>query len=546
MAKQIVFSEDARRALRRGVATVANAVKVTLGPRGRNVVLDKGWGTPTITNDGVSIAKEIELADRIENMGASIIKEVAQKTNDAAGDGTTTATVLTGAMVEEGMKHVAAGANALGIRLAIEKASNEAVETLKKLAVPVKGRKDMVRQVAAISAESKYLGDKIAETIEEIGQDGVVTVEESQSLGLETEIALGMEWSQGFVSAYMMTNPERMEAEMKDAYVLVTDQKISGVKDVLPVLEKVAQQGQKHLVIVADDVTGEALSTFVLNKLRGTFSVLAVKAPGFGDRKKEELRDIAITVGATVISEEAGLSFEKAELSDLGRADKVIATKDRTVVVGGKGKKSDIDRRAAQISAQAKNTDSKYDKEKLLERAAKLSGGVAVIRVGAATESEAKYLKLKIEDAVHATKAAIAEGIVPGGGVALAKAAAGLRATLAKRGASLSLAEKSGYEIVIQALEAPLRQIAENAGAAGDVIVDKVANGKGLAGYDALKGEFVDDMVKAGIIDPLKVTRSGLQNAASAAGMLLTTEVAIAELPKEEKADGHGHGGEGF
>jgi chaperonin GroEL len=544
MAKQIVFSEDARRALRRGVKTVADAVAVTLGPRGRNVVLDKGWGTPTITNDGVSIAKEIELADKIENMGAAIIKEVATKTNDAAGDGTTTATVLTGAMVEEGMKHVTAGANALGIRLAIEAAAAAAVETLKGLAVPVKGKKEMVRQVAAISAESKEIGDLVAETIEKIGQDGVVTVEESQSIGVSTEVAQGLEWSQGFVSPYMMTNPERLEAEQKDAYILVTDRKISAVKDVLPVLEKVAQQGQKHLVIVADDVDGEALSTFVINKLRGTFSVLAVKAPGFGDRKKEELRDIAATVGATVVSDEVGLALEKVELSDLGRADKVIATKDRTVVVGGKGKKADIQKRADLIEATLAKTTSKYDREQLEKRAAQLRGGVAVIRVGAATEAETKYLKLKIEDAANATKAAIAEGIVPGGGVALAKAAAGLRAALKKDAAKMSLERKTGYEIVIAALEEPLRRIAENAGREGAVIVDKVASAAGLAGYDALADEMVPDMVKAGIIDPLKVTRSGLQNAASAAGILLTTEVAIAELPKPEKADAHDHGGE--
>ena len=545
MAKQIVFAEDARRKLARGVATVANAVKVTLGPRGRNVVLDQGWGRPTITNDGVSIAKEIELADKIENMGASIIKEVATKTNDAAGDGTTTATVLMGAMVAEGMKYVTAGANALGIRLAIEKAAGEAVVTLQKLALPVSGKKEMVRQVAAISAESVEIGNLVAATIEKIGQDGVVTVEESQSIGVTTEIAQGLEWSQGFISAYMMTNPERMEAELKDAYVLVTDRKISAIKDVLPLLEKVAQQGQKSMVIVADDVDGEALSTFVINKLRGTFTVLAVKAPGFGDRKKEELRDIAATVGANVISDEVGLSLEKAELSDLGRADKVIATKDRTVVVGGKGKKADVEKRAALIEAQLRKEESKYNREALGKRAAQLRGGIAVIRVGAATEAETKYLKLKIEDAANATKAAIAEGIVAGGGVALAKAAAGLRATLKKDASKLSLEKKTGYEIVIKALEEPLRQIAENAGREGAVIVEKVANGVGLAGYDALHDEMVPDMVKAGIIDPLKVTRSGLQNAASAAGILLTTEVAIAELPKEEKAEAHDHG-EGY
>jgi chaperonin GroEL len=545
MAKQIVFSEDARRALRRGVKTVADAVAVTLGPRGRNVVLDKGWGTPTITNDGVSIAKEIELADKVENMGASIIKEVSSKTNEAAGDGTTTATVLTGAMVEEGMKHVTAGANALGIRLAIESAANEAVETLKKLALPVKGKKEMVRQVATISAESAEIGELVAKTIEKIGQDGVVTVEESQSIGVSTDVAQGLEWGQGFVSPYMMTNPERLEAELKDPYVLVTDRKISAIKDVLPLLEKVAQQGQKSLVIVADDVDGEALSTFIVNKLRGTFNVLAVKAPGFGDRKKEELRDIAATVGATVVSEEIGLALDKAELADLGRADKVVATKDRTVVVGGKGKKADIEKRAALIDAQLRKEESKYNREQLEKRAAQLRGGIAVIRVGAATEAETKYLKLKIEDAAHATKAAIAEGIVAGGGVALAKAAAGLRATLKKDAAKISLEKKTGYEIVVKALEEPLRRIAENAGQEGAVIVERVATADGLVGYDALADKMVPDMVKAGIIDPLKVTRSGLQNAASAAGILLTTEVAIAELPKPEKADAHDHG-EGY
>ena len=547
MAKQIVFSEDARRKLRRGVATVVDAVKVTLGPRGRNVVLDKGWGSPTITNDGVSIAKEIELADKIENMGASIVKEVAGKTNDAAGDGTTTASVLIGAMVEEGMKHVTAGGNAMGIRLAIETAAAEAAEFLRKAATPVSGKPAMVRQVATIAAESLELGRVIADTIGKVGEDGVVTVEESQAVGLTSEVAQGLEWNQGYISPYMITNPERMEAELKDPLVLVTDRKIVSVKDILPLLERVAQTGQKNLVIVADDVEGEALSTFIVNKLRGTFNVLAVKAPGFGDRKKEELADIAATVGATVISEDVGLSFEKAELSALGRATRVVATKDSTVVVGGKGKKSDIEKRVAQIEAQLAQTDSKYDKEKLTERAAKLRGGVAVIRVGAATESEMKYLKLKIEDAVNATKAAIAEGIVAGGGVALVKAGVRLRDRLEKDkdAGKMSHEEKVGYGIVAKALEAPLRQIAENAGRDGSVVVDKVERSRGLSGYDALKDEMVDDVIEAGIIDPVKVARSALQNAASAAGILLTTEVAIAEEPKREEKHERG-GGEDF
>ena len=425
MAKQVIFDQDLRAALKRGVDVVASAVKVTLGPKGRNVALDKSWGGPTITNDGVSIAKEITLADKFENMGASIVKEVATKTNDKAGDGTTTAVVLTQAIIHEGLKRTALGANAMMVRRGIEAAAKDAVEELKKMAREVKGKND-IRQVATISAESEELGKTIADIVEKVGKDGVVTVEESHSFGIEADFVEGMEFDKGYVSAYMVTNGERMEAEMKDAPILITDQKISTIKDILPLLEKVAQTGKKDLVIIADDVDGEALATFVVNKLRGAFNVLAVKAPGYGDRKKEMLADIAITVGGTVISEDLGIKLESAELNMLGRASRVVATKDSTVIVGGKGKKSDIEGRVAQLRTQAEGSDSKFDKEKLEERIAKLSGGVAVIRVGAATETEMKYLKDKIEDAVNATKAAIAEGIVPGGGAALAKVAAKL------------------------------------------------------------------------------------------------------------------------
>lgn len=535
MAKQIIFNEAARKALARGVDVVADAVKVTIGPRGRNVILEKEYGAPTITNDGVSIAKEIELDDHFENMGADIIKEVATKTNDLAGDGTTTATILTQSMVREGMRYTTMGANALGIKLAIEAAAGDVVTFLKKNAKEVKGKKDEVRHVARISAESETLGNIIADTIDQVGQDGVVTVEESQIVGVTSEVAQGLEFNQGFISPYMITNPERMEAEYREPAILVTDKKISNLKEVLPLIEKLAQTGQKDLVIIADDVDGEALATFVVNKLRGTFNVLGVKAPGFGDRKKEELKDIAVTIGATVISEEVGITFDKAELGMLGSARRVIATKDKTVIVGGKGKETEIKKRAAQILAQVEHTKNAYDKDRLKERAAKLSGGVAVIKVGAATETEMKYLKLKLEDAVNATKAAIAEGIVAGGGSSLVKASKQLFAKLEKDGAKMHTEEKIGYEIVARALQAPLKQIAINAGKDdGSVIVDAVINGGAHAGYDALRDVLVDDMLEAGIIDPVRVTRSGVQNAASAAGILLTTEVAIARLPKKE------------
>jgi chaperonin GroEL len=535
MAKQVIFDQDVRNALKRGVDIVASAVKVTLGPKGRNVALSKSWGGPTITNDGVSIAKEIDLADKFENMGAAIVKEVATKTNDKAGDGTTTAVVLTQAIINEGLKRTALGANAMMVRRGIEAAAKDAVEELKKMAKPIKGKTD-IRQVATISAESAELGETIADTVEKVGKDGVVTVEESQALGIESDYVEGMEFDKGYVSAYLVTNPERMEAEAKDVAILVTDKKISTIKEILPLLEKVAQSGKKDLVIIADDVDGEALTTLILNKLRGAFNVLAVKAPGYGDRKKEILSDIATTIGATVITEDLGLSLEKAELSHLGRANRVVATKDSTVIVGGKGAKKDIDARVAQLKKQVQASDSKFDKEKLEERIAKLSGGVAVIRVGAATETEMKYLKDKIEDAVNATKAAIAEGIVPGGGAALAK----VGDKLSKKVNATAHDEYSvGYRILISALSAPLLQIVHNTGREdGAVVLRDVVRAGGSHGFNA-SAESNDvaivDMYEAGIIDPVKVTRSGVENAASAAAVLLTTEAAIADIPEEKK-----------
>ncbi|MDO8481640.1 MAG: chaperonin GroEL [bacterium] len=537
MAKKVIFDEEVRSALKRGVDIVAGAVRVTLGPRGRNVALDKSWGGPTITNDGVTIAKEITLADKFENMGASIVKEVASKTNDKAGDGTTTAVVLTQAIVHEGLKRTAMGANAMIVRRGIEAAARDAVAALKAMARPVKGKVD-IRQVASISAESEELGKTIADTVEKVGKDGVVTVEESQSFGIESDFVEGMEFDKGYVSPYMITNPERMEAEMKDPSILITDRKISTVKDILPLLEKLAQTGKKELLIIAEDVDGEALATFVVNKLRGVFSVLAVKAPGYGDRKKEMLSDIAITVGAQVVSEDLGIKIENAELSMLGRVNRVVATKDSTVLVGGKGKKSEIEARIAQLRKQAENTDSKFDKEKLDERIAKLSGGVAVIRVGAATETEMKYLKDKIEDAVNATKAAIAEGIVPGGGSALAK----VGEKLAKKVDAKAHDEYTiGYRILLSALSAPLLQIAKNSGREdGAVILQEVIKKGGAFGYNASGEEKpgesnIVDMFEAGIIDPVKVTRSCVENAASAASVLLTTEAAVADAPEEKK-----------
>lgn len=537
MAKKIIYDEEVKKALKRGVDAVANAVKVTLGPRGHNVILDKGFGAPMITNDGVSIAKEITLKDKFENMGAEIVKEVANKTNDIAGDGTTTATVLMQALFTEGLRQTTMGLNAMAVRTGMEHASLDVVEALKKLATPI-SNKDEIKQVATISAENEDIGAKIAETIEKVGKDGVVTVEESQSFGMDVEYVEGMEFDRGYVSPYMITNGERMEAIYKDAYVLITDKKLSSIQDILPLLEKLAQSGKKELVIIADEVEGEALATFVVNKLRGGFSVLAVKAPGYGDRKKEILADIAITTGAQVVSEDTGHKLESAEISMLGKASRVVSTKDSTLIVGGKGGKKDIDDRVKSLRTQLKQTDSKFDKEKLEERIAKLSGGVAVIKVGAATETEMKYLKLKIEDAVNATKAAIEEGIVPGGGTALVKVAEQLGAKMNEKieGKKISNEEAVGYSIVLRALYAPLKQIAMNAGKDdGSVVVDQVKKVKGKGGYDAAKDVIVPDMIEAGIIDPVKVTRSGVEHAVSAAGILLTTEAAIAEEPEESK-----------
>jgi chaperonin GroEL len=538
MSKQIVFSENARKSLKAGVDKVADAVKSTIGPRGRNVVIDKGYGSPMITNDGVTIAREISLSDKIENMGAEIIKEVANKTNEMAGDGTTTSVILTQAIVGEGMKHTSMGVSAMGVRAGIEKASVDVVKALKELSKPVKSKEE-IRQVATISAESETIGKIIADTIDKVGKDGVVTVEESQSFGVESEVVEGMEFNKGYLSPYMITNADRMEAEYTDPAILITDKKISTIKEILPLLEGLAESGRKELVIIAEDVEGEALATFVVNKLRGGFNVLAIKAPGYGDRKKEMLQDIAVTVGGQVVSEEVGIKLENADLSVLGSAHRVVSTKDNTIIVSGRGKKSLIQQRVEEIKSEIARTESKFDKEKLEERRAKLSGGVAVIRVGAPTETEMKYLKLKIEDAVNATKAAIEEGIVPGGGSAYIKVADEIRAIGHKKGTASE--EEIGYEIVLKALEAPLRQIAINAGKDdGSVIVERVRS-KDNDGYDALKDEYVKDMYKAGIIDPVKVTRSAVQNAVSAAAILLTTEVAVAEEPKKD--DDHAHGG---
>ena len=549
MAKQILFNERARRALKSGIDKAANTVKITLGPRGRNVALDKGYGSPTITNDGVSIAKEISFKDKFENMGAEIVKEVASKTNDIAGDGTTTSVVLLQAIVEEGTRSLSAGTNALALKIGIERATKDIVEELKKFAKKIQNDEE-IKQIATISSESEAIGKIIADTIKEVGKDGVVTVEESQSLGIDKEIVEGLEFDRGYVSAYMVTDPSRMEAVYKDAPILITDKKVSSVQEILPILQKVAESGKKDLVIIADDVEGEALTTFVVNKLRGTFNVLAIKAPGYGDRKEEMLQDIAVMTGGEFISEKTGIKFENATLEQLGRATKVIATKDSTVIVGGKGGKKNIEARIAQIRKQIEETTSKFDKEKLGERLAKLSGGVAVIRVGAATETEMKYLKLKIEDAVNATKAAIEEGIVAGGGSALLKAALRVRQNIGntlRQGKHFAFDEYGkGYSIVLDACERPIKQIIENCGFGSESIIlediKKITNEN--AGLNAVTMQPIPDMIKSGIIDPLKVTRTALERAASAAAMLLTTEAAVAEEPEEKKASSMGPGGE--
>ncbi|MFA5076273.1 MAG: chaperonin GroEL [Patescibacteria group bacterium] len=527
MSKQILFDEKARAAIKRGVDKLADTVKVSLGPRGRNVILDKGFGSPTITNDGVTIAKEIELEDKFENVGADLIKEVASKTNDVAGDGTTTATILAQILVNEGFKNVAAGANPMAIRHGLEKGVEAIVKELQqKISKPVAGKAE-IAQVASISANSDEIGQVIAEAMEQVGNDGVITVEESQSFGIQKEVVEGMQFDKGFVSPYMITNPETMKAEYNDPYILLTDRKISALSDLLPLLEKVVQSGRKELVIIADDVDGEAMATLVVNKLRGTFSALAIKAPGFGDRRKEMLQDMAILTNGRLITEEVGLKLENATIEDLGSAAKVIATKENTTIVGGKGEKNKIKDRVSQIKRELELADSDFDKEKLRERLAKLAGGVAVIKVGAATESEMKEIKFKVEDALNATKAAVEEGIVPGGGVAL------IRALHVLDDLKLEGDEKIGLNILKRSLEEPLRQIAENAGKDGAVVAEEVRKGKGNHGYNAAINEY-GDMVAAGIIDPTKVTRTALQNAVSIASLFITTEAVVTDLPDKK------------
>ncbi len=536
MAKQMLFDEKARHALKRGVDQLANAVKVTLGPKGRNVVIDRGYGSPTITKDGVTVAKEIALEDKFENMGAELVKEVASKTNDVAGDGTTTATVLAQAMIAEGIKNITAGANPLAVKRGIEKGVEALViELREKISKPVTG--DGIEQVASISANDAEIGKTIAEAMKQMGQDGVITVEESQAFGVVTEVVKGMRIDKGYSSPYMVTNSERMESEFTDPYILVTDKKISSIQDILPILEKILASGKKDIVILCDEMDGEAMTTLVLNKLRGTFNALAVKAPGFGDRRKEMLQDIAAVTGATLITEDLGRKLDSVEMVDLGSAHKVIATKDHTTFVDGKGDKTVIEARVSMIRKALETTDSEFDREKLQERLAKLAGGVGVIRVGAATEVEMKEKKHRIEDAVAATKAAVEEGIVPGGGVALLRALPALDAVKADG------EEKIGIALLRRALEAPIRCIAENAGKDGSVVAEEVKKMKGSDGYNAAKDTY-EDMVVAGIVDPTKVTRCALQNAASVAAMFLTTECVITDLPKkDEPAGGHGHGG---
>jgi chaperonin GroEL len=532
--KQILFAEDARHALERGVNTLADAVKITLGPKGRNVVLDKKYGSPTITNDGVTIAKEIELKDPFENMGAQLAKEVATKTNDVAGDGTTTATLLAQAMVREGLKNVAAGANPMILKKGIEKAVGVVVDEIKKVSKPV-DKKESISQVAAISAADEEIGKLIAEAMEKVGKDGVITVEESKTMGTNLEVVEGMQFDKGYVSPYMVTDSERMEAVLDEPYILTTDKKINLIKDLLPVLEKVMQRG-KPLLLIAEDVEGEALATLVVNKLRGTLNVVAVKAPGFGDRRKAMLSDIGVVTGGQVISEEVGATLENMTLDMLGQARQVKVTKDETTIVDGKGDAKEIKNRISQIKVQIEETTSDYDREKLQERLAKLAGGVAVIQVGAATETEMKEKKHRIEDALSATRAAVEEGVVPGGGVTLLQIAPALDKI--KENGDVA----TGISIVRKALAEPLKQIANNAGVEGSVIVEKVVSMPAGQGYNALTGEFTD-MVKAGIIDPAKVTRSALQNAASIAAMLLTTECLVAEIPEKKPPVVPPHGG---
>jgi chaperonin GroEL len=532
MAKQIIFEEAARRSLKAGVDALANAVKTTLGPKGRNVALDQKWGSPTVTHDGVTVAKEIELEDPFENMGAQLLKEAATKTNDVAGDGTTTATVLAQAIVTEGLKNVAAGANPMLLKLGIEAGRDAVVQAIKEMATPVAGKQN-IAQVATISAADTQIGDLIAEVMDKVGKDGVITVEESKGLAFETEYVEGMQLDRGYLSPYFVTSPERMEAVIENPYILITDKKISRAQDIVPILEKLVQTGKRDLVIVAEDVDGEALATLVLNKLRGMFNPLAVKAPGFGDRRKAMLRDIAVLTGGQMITEELGRKLETTTLDDLGRADKIVSTKDTTTLVGGSGESEAIKGRINEIRAEIDASTSDYDSEKLQERLAKLVGGVAIIRVGAATETELKEKKHRVEDALSATRAAVEEGIVPGGGVALINAISSLDSVKLQGDAA------TGVKILRRALEEPLRMIAANAGMDGPVVIDRVrtlhAEGKLTTGYDVLANEYVD-MLQAGIIDPAKVTRSGVENACSIAAMILSTSALITDMPENEKA----------
>ncbi|SFE90294.1 chaperonin GroEL [Alteribacillus iranensis] len=533
MAKDIKFREDARRAMLRGVDELANAVKVTLGPKGRNVVLEKKFGSPLITNDGVTIAKEIELKDHFENMGAQLVSEVASKTNDIAGDGTTTATVLAQAMIQEGLKNVTSGANPMGLRRGIEQATNVAVDELKKISKPIESS-ESIAQVASVSSGSDEIGQIISEAMNRVGNDGVITVEESRGLDTELEVVEGMQFDRGYASPYMATDTEKMVAELEDPYILITDKKISNIQEVLPLLEQVVQQN-KPILIIAEDVEGEALATLVVNKLRGTFNAVAVKAPGFGDRRKAMLEDIALLTGGEVITEDLGLDLKSASIEQLGRASKVVVNKEDTTIVEGAGKPEDITGRVNQIKAQIEETTSEFDREKLQERLAKLAGGVAVVKVGAASETEMKERKLRIEDALNSTRAAVEEGIVSGGGTALMNVYQAVKAIDAEGD------EATGVSIVLRALEEPLRQIAQNAGLEGSVVVERMKTEEVGIGFNALTDEWVN-MIDAGIVDPTKVTRSALQHASSVSAMFLTTEAVIADEPEEEGAAGAGGG----
>jgi chaperonin GroEL len=535
MAKQIIFGEEARRALKTGVDVLTNAIRVTLGPRGRPVALDKKWGAPSVLNDGVSIAKEIELPDPFENMGVQLVKQAATKTNDQCGDGTSTSTIIAQAIISEGFKNIAAGADAMALKHGIEKGVEAIVGELKKMSIPVAGR-EQVAQVAAISAIDQEIGNLIADVMEKVGKDGVITVEEGKGLQFETEYVEGMKFDRGYISPYFITNAEQMRAELEDPYILITDKKISAINDILPALEKIVQVS-KNLVIIAEDVEGESLATLVVNKLRGTLSPLAIKAPGFGDRRKAMLQDIAVLTGGTVISEEVGRKLDSVTVQDLGQARKVIADKDNTTIVEGKGKTKDIEGRIKQIRSEIDISTSDYDKEKLQERLAKLAGGVAVIKVGGATETELKEKKHRVEDALSATRAAVEEGILPGGGVALLNALSGLKKV------KLEGDEATGVNLLKRALEEPLRCIATNSGREASVVVNSVRESKPGIGYDALKDELGVNMIERGIVDPLKVTRSALQNGASIAAMILTTESLVTDIPEKEKTPAMPPGG---